>query len=128
VSETINWSFSLQVVQGPRLTGSDSLVVGAYDKASIVLAAGAADVDVELQPATAAGKVHVLAVGATTYDALVTFSADAGGTTFALDGPVVLIGTGPVALLAAAPQTLRFSNGTTGDITVDVLVGRDPAP
>jgi hypothetical protein len=33
-----------------------------------------------------------------------------------------------VALLAVAPQTLRFANGTTDEVTVDVLVGRDPAP
>lgn len=126
--EIINWSFSVDVTLGPKLTGSDSLTVGAYDKASIAIAAGAADVDVQVQPANVAGKVQVLVLRAETYDPDLTISADGGATSFPLDGPLVLLGAGAVALLADAPQTLRFSNGTTADIGVDVLIGRDPAP
>lgn len=126
--EIINWSFSVDVTLGPKLTGSDSLTVGAYDKAGVVIAAGAADVDVQVQPANVAGKVQVLVLRAETYDPDLTISADGGATSFPLDGPLVLLGAGAVALLADAPQTLRFSNGTTADIGVDVLIGRDPAP
>lgn len=126
--EIINWSFSVAALNGPRVNGSDAVVVDAYDKASITLVAGDADIDVQVQPSTTAGKVHVLVIGASTYDAGITFSADGGTTDMALDGPVVLIGTGAVELLADAPQTLRFSNTTSGDVTVDILVGRDPAP
>jgi hypothetical protein len=126
--EIINWSFSVDVTLGPKLAGSDSLTVGAYDKASVVIAAGAADVDVQVQPANVAGKVQVLVLRAETYDPGLTISADGGTTSFPLDGPLVLLGAGAVALLADAPQTLRFGNGTTADIGVDVLIGRDPAP
>jgi len=128
VPETINWAFSVAAVDGPRVAGSDALNVDAYDKASVALSAGATDVDVQVQPSTTAGRVRVLVIGSSAYDSGITFSADAGTTDFALDGPVVLIGTGAVELLADAPQTLRFSNTTTGDVTVDILVGRDPAP
>ena len=81
-----------------------------------------------MQPATAAAKVHVLVIGASAYSEDVTFSADAGATTFGLLGPLVLIGNGAVELLADAPQTLRFGNATALPVTVDILVGRDPAP
>ncbi|MGC5172554.1 hypothetical protein ACLQ2Q_18110 [Microbacterium sp. DT81.1] len=126
--ETINWSFSVGIAEGPRVAGSDAVDVGAYDKASVLLAAGAAGVDVQVQPATAAGKVHVLVIGASAYDAGITFSADAGATAFVLLGPLILIGSGAVELLATAPQVLRFDNTTADDVTVDILVGRDPAP
>lgn len=126
--ETINWSFSVAAVDGPRVYGSDAVDVDAYDKASVALAAGDTNVDVQVQPSNTAGRVRVLVIGSSAYDADITFSADAGTTTFGLDGPVVLIGAGAVGLLADAPQTLRFSNTTTGAVTVDILVGRDPAP
>lgn len=126
--ETINWSFSVAAVDGPRIHGSDALDVDAYDKASVVLAAGATDVDVQIQPSSTAGRVRVLVIGSSAYDPGITFSADAGTSVFALDGPVVLIGSGAVELLGAAPQTLRLGNTTAEDVTVDILVGRDPAP
>ena len=125
--ETINWSFSIAAVNGPRISGSDTLEVDAYDKVNVALAAGATDIDVEVQPSAAAGRVRVLSIASTSYDSGITFSADAGTTNFPLDGPVVLIGSGAVELLADAPQTLRFSNTTADDVTVDILVGRDPS-
>jgi hypothetical protein len=63
-------------------------------------------------------------IAASSYDAKVTFSADAGTTKFLLDGPVVLIGTGPVQLLAGPPKTLRFSNPDADPVDIDILVGR----
>jgi hypothetical protein len=126
--ETMNWSFSIEAVQGPRISGSDALQVDAYDKVSVELDAGATNVNVQIQPADAAGRVQLLVIRSSAYDPAITFSADAGATSFALDGPVVLVGNGPVTLLAVAPQTLRLANGTADGITVDVLVGRDSAP
>lgn len=128
VSETMRWSFSVGVDHGPNLKGSDSIDVGAYDKVSSVLESGATDIDVQVQPATAAGKVHILVLQASSYDEDLTFSADGGTTSFSLLGPLVLIGNGAVELLADAPQALRFSNATALAVTVDILVGRDPAP
>lgn len=125
--ETINWSFSIAAANGPRISGSDTLEVDAYDKVNVALAAGATDIDVEVQPSATAGRVRVLCMASSTYDSGITFSADAGTTNFTLDGPVVLIGTGAVELLASAPQTLRFNNSTADDVTVDILVGRDPS-
>lgn len=126
--ETINWSFVVEALQGPRISGSGVLEVDAYDKLSVVLAAGDTEVDVQVQPAEAEGKVHLLVIRASAYDADITFSADAGATDFPLHGPVLLIGTGAVRLLSSAPQTLRFSNRTGADVTTDIMVARDSVP
>ncbi|MEU9167420.1 hypothetical protein AB0D34_06430 [Streptomyces sp. NPDC048420] len=125
--EIIRWSFSVNVAQGPSVSASDSVRVDAYDRLSIPLPAGAKDVEVELQPAKTAKQVSLLVVRASTPAADVTLTAD-GGTPHPLDGPFVLIGSGAVQLLADALQTLRLSNGTAADVTVDILVGRDPTP
>ena len=125
MTETINWSFSVAVDKGPRLTGFAPESVDAYDKASVVLPAGGAAVTVELQPTATADRVSLVLVAASVYTGGVTYSADGGATKFELDGPLLLIGTGAVKLLADAPQTLSFENPSANDVTVDILVGRD---
>lgn len=122
--ETINWSVTFDAVLGPRVAESGSKEVAAYDKLSVQLAGNASEVDVEVQPSAAAGDVELLVMRASSYDPPVTYSADAGTTDFPLDGPVVLIGTGAVALLAAVPQTLRFDNPSADPVDVEILVGR----
>ncbi|MFP5282348.1 MAG: hypothetical protein ACLGIF_02745, partial [Actinomycetes bacterium] len=76
------------------------------------------------QPSANGGDVELLVLTASSYEADVTFSADAGGTDFVLNGPVVLVGSGAVSLLAAAPQTLRFNNPGADPVDIDILVGR----
>ena len=126
--EIVSWSYALDVKQGPRINGSSTVTVDAYDKLSVVLAAGASAVDVELQPSDKPGKVRELLIRASHYSTDTTYSPDGGSTTVPLDGPVTLIGSGAVSLLTAAPQTLQLTNGTSSDVAVDILVGRDPAP
>jgi hypothetical protein len=123
VPETINWSFSVEVVQGPRISGSDALEVDAYDKVSVDPAVG--DTEVQVQPADAAKSVHLLVIRADAYDVGIEFSAGDGTTKFSLDAPVVLIGSGAVSLLSSAPQTLEFNNSGDAAVRVDILVGRD---
>ena len=126
--EIINWSFSIEAVDGPRVSGSDAMVVDAYDKVSVVLTAGVTNMDVQIQPANVADRVQLLVIRASAFDAAITFSADNGTTHFPLDGPVVLIGGGVVSILGGPPQTLQLANGTASDVTVEILVGRDSAP
>ncbi|MGV9456377.1 hypothetical protein [Streptomyces sp. NPDC003635] len=126
--EIIRWSFTVSVDGGPSLSGSDSVGVDAYDRLSVALPAGAKDVDVEVQPAKVPKQLSMLVVRASRPAAAITVSADGGGTHYPLDGPFVLIGSGAVRLLADAPGALRLSNGTAADVTVDILVGRDPTP
>lgn len=125
--ETITWTIYLDVTDGPKLPLANSLEVDAYDKLEIPLDAGAADIDVQVQPG-GAGQVRLLVVNPAPADPDITCSADAGATTITLDAPLVLIGSGAVGLLANPPQTLRFANGTANPATVEILVGRDAIP
>jgi hypothetical protein len=122
--ETINWSVTFEAVLGPRISESGTSTVAAYDKLSVQLDGNAVDVDIGVQPSASAGDVELLVLTASSYEADVTFSVDAGETNFVLNGPVVLVGPGPVSLLAAAPQTLRFSNPHADPVDIDILVGR----
>lgn len=124
MAETINWSTTFDTVLGPRIEASGIQTVGAYDKISIQLAAEATDVDVDVQPSATASDVQLLVITASSYEAQVTVSADAGTTKITLDGPIVLIGAGAVGLLASPPQTLRFANPDTDAIDIAILVGR----
>jgi hypothetical protein len=125
---TVNWTVSLQIPGGPRIGESGAVSVEAYDRVSVVVEAGATDVDVEVQPGAADGQVSVLAITASAYSANLTVSPDGGTTTFALEAPVALVGSGAVSLLAAAPQQVRLANAGAEAVTVDVLVGRDATP
>jgi hypothetical protein len=127
MAEKIKWAVHIDVAAGPKLSATDVIEVEAYDKVGITLDAGAADVDVELQPG-GAGQVTLLMIKASNYDPAITFSADGGATTVPLDAPLVLIGTGAVSLLADAPQQLQWDNGTADPVQVDIFVGRDATP
>src|SRR3982751_1138878 len=105
MAETIKWSVTFDAVLGPRVAASGTQSLSAYDKISFELAGAATDVDVDVQPSATAGDVQLLVITASSYQAEVTFSADAGTTEFTLGGPLVLIGSGAVGLLADAPQT-----------------------
>jgi hypothetical protein len=124
MAETINWSVTFDAVLGPRVSAAGSQVVDAYDKLSLQLDANAVDVDFDLQPSGNGGDVDLLVLRSSAYDADVTFSADGGTSTFTLNGPVVLIGSGSVALLADPPQALRLSNPSANPVDIDILVGR----
>ena len=122
--ETINWSVTFDALLGPRVAESGTSSVTAYDKISVRLEQNVSDVDVDVQPSTTAGEVQLLVVKADAYDGGITYSADKGTKTFPLDGPLVLIGSGAVSLLASAPQSLRFSNPAAQPVNVEILVGR----
>lgn len=120
--EEIKWAVTFDITAGPKVYESQKTPVDAYDKISVVVAPGTSDV--ELQPGTA-NKVSLLVIKSSKYDKKLTYSPDAGTTTYAVDGPHVLIGAGAVALLKTDPKTLQFVNGTTEDIAIDILVGRE---
>lgn len=126
--EKLTYSVTVQVIGGPKLVASNTLQVEAYDKTQITVVAGAANQTVNIQPG-GAGLTQFIAVTASKYDNALTYKVnEAAATAIALNGPHTLIGAGAVTLLNAAPTALLFSNGTAGDITVDILVGRDATP
>ncbi|MEE8586409.1 MAG: hypothetical protein V3T83_16305 [Acidobacteriota bacterium] len=122
--EQINWTLNVQVVGGPKISASNAITVDAYDKIEAeVLAGGSATVNV--QPGDGA---KFLLITASSYSTDLTYVVDASGTTVTLDGAHVLIGAGAVSLLGNTQNQFVFTNAGSADVTVSILVGRDPAP
>lgn len=119
----------VNVAGGPTVRLSETFPVDAYDLIDVPIADGAADQVVEVQPAAAAGQIQFLLVSASEYDANLTYKVnDPANPPHALDRSLILTGSGAVALLGFAPENMLFSNATGGDITVQILVGREATP
>ena len=63
--KTLKWTLNVAVLYGPKISASDTVTIEAYDKVEVVVAAGAAAEDVQLQPGGAGqvqfqiGRAHV---------------------------------------------------------------------
>jgi hypothetical protein len=127
----VNWVVNVQVVDGPKLPAADSLDLEAYDFIQIDVEAGAADFEVEVQPGSTTG-VALLMIQAATFTDEVSYTVndteDDGGTRFALDGLHLLVGSGAMGFLGAAPETLYFYNDGAEPAQISILVGRDATP
>jgi hypothetical protein len=122
----VNWQFQAAIPGGPSLLlNQPGIPIGAYDVASVDLAAGASGINVPIQPSSSANDVVFLVVSSDAYDAGTSYTVDALPATHALDGPHVLLGSGAVGFLnsSAPPQKLVFS--TTKKASVQVTVGRN---
>jgi hypothetical protein len=125
---TIRLNISASVSDGPEVSASRSIGVDAYDSIKVVVAAGASDMEVEVQPG-GSGQVKFLSVTSDVYDATLTYTVNAAANPpIALDAPQVFGGVGAVGLLDPAPASLFFSNALAQDATVQILVGRDATP
>jgi hypothetical protein len=125
VSIAISWAFNAAVTNGPTisLANDPPISVDAYDLVTTTLAASSVGKIVNLQPSATAGDVVLIALKSDAYDKTVLY--DAGGGKQNLDGPVLLVGAGAVALLGTTPpKSLTFDNGLAKKVTVQVLVGR----
>jgi len=132
MAESISWLFSIDVAGGPTVAGKGVVALDAYDKLSVEVPAkagnAAGSADVEVHPAAAAGAVSLLAVTAATYAPGVTYKIGTGNAakTFALDGPLLLVGSGAVGLLGSpTPVKVAFENDTADPVIIGILVGRD---
>jgi hypothetical protein len=123
----ITWQFRVAIPGGPALAISEpSIDVQAYDVASATIAAGASNIDVNVQPSSTAGDVVFVLVNSDQYDAGLTYVVDGGTDTHALDAPHVMLGSGAVGFMnaGAPPQILTFTSTLTKDAHVQVVVGR----
>lgn len=126
MAENINWSFSASVQGGPTVAGSDGLEATAYDKLRVTIEAGNLDKKIDILPPGASGPVLLLVIRASTYSPDLSFSTTGtDARSVVLDGPLFLVGAGPVKLLTGDLKAVQFANGTSGAVTVDILVGRD---
>lgn len=130
MAETITVSQIVQVGAGIQVTATSAIPVDAFDMVEVEIADAATDVEVQVQPATSAGLLKVLALTASTYHPDLTYKVNAAtATARALDAPQLFAGDGAIALLDAAPPTALFmSNATGAPVTVKILAGRDATP
>jgi hypothetical protein len=121
MSETINWSFKVQIPGGPSQIFTGTLEADAYDKLEAEIAAGDT-ATLAVQPS--AGAKFIL-ITSSKYENL-TYKVD-GGAAITIDGPHILIGEGAAKLLSTNQQSFEFENTDAADITVNILVARDAA-
>lgn len=127
--ETIVLTLGADVASGPTVKDSRTLTVDAYDKFSVTIPDGTANMDVELQPG-GTGSVRLLIIKSNLYGDALKYTVNTGTTDHVLDQPHVLIGTGAVGLYGAEPTKLVFDNalGAGKDAQIQILIGRDATP
>lgn len=121
MSESINWTLNVQVVGGPKVSASDVVKVGAYDKIEAVIKANEANKTVEVQPSDT---VEFLLITASNYEKL-SYKVDAAAKDIQLNAPQLLVGSGAVKLLGDTQKQFTIKNDNDKDVTVYILVGRD---
>jgi hypothetical protein len=128
MSEKVKWTLNVNVLNGPTISESDTLTIDAYDKIEVVVAAGAASEDIQIQPGDA-GQVQFLLISSDQYSEDLSYSVNAAeadpGNRIKLDTLQLLIGDGAVGLLSQPPNTFFFYNQTDKDASIQILVGRN---
>lgn len=126
----INWSCNVQVINGPKLSGADTVEVDAYDNIEVTVPkkpgqASDGQAVVEVQPG-AQNKVMFLLIQAGTYQGghLTYLVEGSQKPAVRLDAQQLMIGSGAVGLLDGSPTKLTFKNTGPADIPVRILIGR----
>jgi hypothetical protein len=131
MSVKINWSCNVQVINGPKLSGADTIEVDAYDNIEVTVPKKPAGpgtdpgkATVEVQPG-AQSKVMFLLIQAGTYQGgPLGYKVDVSTKLVKLDAQQLMIGSGAVGMLDGAPTKLNFENTSAADIPVRILIGR----
>ena len=129
MSEIIKWTLNVQVLDGPKISASQTVSVDAYDKIDVVVVEGAAgDKYIDIQPGDP-GQVQFLLLSSDLYGEDLAYSVNAPEDTPAnrkkLDNLQMLIGEGAVGLLSNSPKKLYFYNALGKDVSIQILVGRN---
>jgi hypothetical protein len=108
-------------------SATQTIEAEAYDKIDVTVPNGDSAA-VQVQPG-GTGQVQLLLVTATVYPedgagaAQLVYAVD-GGSSIDLDAPLLLAGGGAVGLLGDVNEIV-FTNNSTADLDVSILVGRD---
>jgi hypothetical protein len=123
MTDRITRSFVASTPDGLSVAVNDYVDVEAVDKLEVTALKDSTPLIVSVQPVTPGG-VQFVAVVAESYDDLLV-SVDSGDP-IALDGPLILMMEGIVALLGATCNVMTFVNSSTeADNDITILVGRD---
>jgi hypothetical protein len=124
MTESIIVTIKVSVANGPNLMISQTVNADAYDKIDVLVPNGSTKMSIELQP-NSTGKVKFLLLSCDQYSDKLTYTVNAAGSTYKLDGPYLLSGAGAVDLLDPAPTSLVLTNSSGQDAQVGILIGRD---
>ena len=123
MAEKINWTLNVQVVGGPKIAASETIMVHAYDKIQVTIDAEA-NKAVEVQPG-GEDRVQFLLINSDQYGDALTYKVGTATEEVKLDSLQLFMGDGAVGLLGGAPATLSFSNGLSQAASIEILVGRN---
>ena len=126
----ITVSGSIVIPNGPQFLFNRTLEVEAYEEIDITVVSGAGDKEVDLP--SGAEPVQLIVIMSDLYADELTYKINTGTTSYNLDQPLLLIGTGAASMFSNAPSTVTFNNGTAApnakDANVKILIGRDATP
>lgn len=123
--ETVIWSYAVRAESGPAVSQSDRLAADAYEKINLILAPAATQA-VTIGP-DGWPAIRALIVTGSDLSGAITLTPD-GGAAMPLNGPLLLLGAGPVGLLGAGTATVAIENTGGAEQTVDIFVARDATP
>jgi hypothetical protein len=121
VSEILKYSMNFQIVRGASLSIPGEIKLEGYEKIQVAVAASATST------ITLPSGIQFLIIKSTTYGDALSYKVNSETTAIKLNAAHVFMGTGAVSILNAAPAKLVFTNGLTGDVTLDLLIGIDAA-
>ena len=124
MGEKISWMLNVQVEGGPRISASDTINVDAYDKFEITVEAGEADKSMALQPSTEIAKIDLILIKPDKPHPDLNYKINSLSDPVKLDAMQLLIGEGAVGLFAEVPTQLVFTNGSSENVSIQILVGR----
>jgi hypothetical protein len=128
MSIKINWSCNVQVVNGPKISGADTIEVDAYDNIEVSVPKSENGTDgtatVEVQPGAQDHVMFLLIQAGSYQDGPLSYQVEGSSKSVALDSQQLLIGAGAISLLDGAPTSLTFTNTGATDASVRILIGR----
>ena len=119
----IDYSLRVAVDGGPTLLKTGTVEVGAVDviKGTAAKSGGTASLDV--QPEAITG-IEFVCIESTNYEDLL-LSVDGDETALVVDGPIMLIGAGAVAMLQATQLHFVFTNrDSVAAADIRITIGR----
>lgn len=126
MTDVVTYRMELSVADGPSVTPDDHFDAESYTKIEATIPKNSVATTVNVQPSLLT-ELQAILITAESYEDL-TFTVDEGITPITLDGPLMLIGPGLIALLAGLAGTLNdliFTNtNATADNMVTILLAR----
>lgn len=126
MSEKISWILNVQVLGGPKISATDTIEVDAYDKFDITVLKTKTK-SLAFVPGIDVTKIRLILIKPDKPDVLLTYKINNAGSSIKLDSTQALIGEGSVSFFVGALtslDSLDFTNGSSADVSIQVLVGR----